>query len=151
MSSRPYRRSLPAFLAFAALLAVVGCRTAPDADGSTESASGLTPVQFEDIPIIDGMTLETQMNRSHSYEAGSFRIGDLYYYGNVDRERVVSYMTERMGLHGWKLVGETREDRETELRFERRPYRTRCTIWTDSSDLTRMHVEYRTDSAGEQP
>jgi hypothetical protein len=56
-----------------------------------------------------------------------------------------------MALHDWTLVGDAREDRRVELRFERRPHRTRCTVWTDSSDLTRMHVEVRTDTPGQEP
>jgi hypothetical protein len=130
-----------------ALLLLAACRSAPDRDGTTASP----PVQFADIPVPDGMTLETLMNRSHSYEAGDFRFGDLYYYGNLPVADVASYMTQRMAVHGWTLAGEQRQERRVELLFERRPHRTTCTIWKDSSDVTRMHVQVRTDSPTENP
>ncbi len=150
MSHRPHRRSSAAFAA-AALLVFAACRSAPDQDGSAESASGLTPVQFADIPIPDGMVLETQMHRSFTYEVGDFRLGDLYYYGNLPIDSVASYMSERMALHGWKQVGEDHTERATDLHFERRPHRADCRIWKDDSDVTRMHIAVSTAKPGQEP
>ena len=111
-------------------------------DGTTESASGLSPVQLADIPVPEGMKLRDSLNESHSYEVGTFRVADLQYFGNVAIADVASYLRERMPLHGWRLVREN-QGTEAELIFERRPHQATCRVWGDGS-VTRLHVGVRT-------
>lgn len=138
-----------------------GACTGMHRDGTAAEASGLTAVQFRDVPVPDGMVLQTGLNESHSYEAGRFRFADLYYYGNLPVAEIAEYMKRRMALHGWQLVEETGgrpaeasagagDDPATarsETLFERAPNRVRCEVWLDSSGVTRMHVEVRTPAA----
>lgn len=104
---------------------------------------GMAAIQFDDIPVPDGLRLKTSAHESHSYEVDGFRFGDFEYYGVMRAEKAVSYMRDRMAVHGWALrdssVGETAAD----LVFWRRPYETKCRIWQDAS-ITRMKVAVRT-------
>lgn len=126
-----------------AVSVLLGACTGMNRDGSTEQASGLTAVQFADIPVPDGMKLQTGLNESHSYESGQFRFADLFYFGNLPTAEVTDYMKRRMALHGWQLIDEKTGER-SELVFVRRPNRVRCEVWVDNSSVTRMHVEVRT-------
>lgn len=129
-------------VSLAALPLMFGACLGSDRDGSTEQASGLSPVQLADIPVPDGMKLRDSLNESHSYEVGTFRVADLHYFGNVPLADVASYLRERMPQHGWRLVTEA-VAHESELVFDRRPHRATCRIWNDGS-VTRLHVGVRT-------
>lgn len=129
------------FAATLALIAACAC-TGMHRDGTTEAASGQTPVQFSDIPVPDGMTLQQDLNQSHSYESGRFRVADLHYYGKLPVGEIADYLRVRMPQHGWTLAEES-GDEQKELVFTRGRQRVRCTIGVDSISVTRMHVEVR--------
>lgn len=114
-----------------------------DRDGSTEAASGLSPVQLADIPVPDGMTLLTGLNQSHSYEAGRFRVAELHYFGNPSIEEVASYLTARFPGHGWELVRDARDASGAELVFDRHPHQATCKLSRDGS-VTRLRIDLRT-------
>lgn len=126
----------------AVLLLALGACLGSARDGTTEQASGLSPVQLADIPVPDGMKLRDSLNESHSYEVGTFRVADLQYFGNVPLTEVASYLRDRMPQHGWRLVSDNLAG-EAELVFDRRPHRATCRIWNDGS-VTRLHVGVRT-------
>jgi hypothetical protein len=128
---------------------LVAC-TGMDRDGTTEAASGQTPVQFSDIPVPDGMTLQQDLNQSHSYEYGQFRVADLHYYGKLPVAEIAEYLEARMPKHGWVLSGAQRGT-PAELTFTRGRQRVRCRIEVDSISVTRMHVEVRPIGASETP
>ena len=150
-------------LAVLCLALPIAC-TSVDRDGTTVEASGLTAQQLPDIPVPDGLLLQTGLNESHSFESGRLRHADLFYYGSLSVAEVRDYMIERMPLHGWRQVespGESPTDaapsagtepstrpaggeERAELEFERRPNRAHCSIWVDSGSVTRMHVAVRT-------
>ena len=126
-----------------ATVALVSCAGA-GGDGSAEEVSGLTPVQFDDIPVPDGMRLDVNLHESHSFEVGSFRIGEFHYSGTMSPKAVEDYMRQRMPLHDWRIVDETRADKRVDITFRRMPHRADCRIWTDVRGVTRLLVEVST-------
>jgi hypothetical protein len=138
MRTGPIQRSLAVLLLS---LGALGC-AGVDRDGTTEAASGQTPVQFSDIPVPDGMRLQQDLNQSHSYEVGGFRVADFHYFGNLPVDEIAAYMEARMPQHSWTLR-EQRAGEERELVFVRGREQVRCRLHVDSLSVTRMHVEVR--------
>lgn len=133
----------PAGVAAIVLTTLLGACLGSRRDGTTEAASGLSPVQLSDIPVPSGMTLRSSLNESHSYEVGQFRVADLHYFGTVPIPEVVNYMRDRMPVNGWRLVEESSGENEAKLVFERRPNRAECECRLDGA-VTRLHVAVRT-------
>ncbi|MBK8980553.1 MAG: hypothetical protein IPM29_32015 [Planctomycetes bacterium] len=126
------------------MLGAAAC-VGPRSDGSTEAVSGTTFLQFDDVPVPDGMELQTGMNQSFSHVSEPFRFGDFHYAGSVPFGQVVSDMRAKMPLFGWSEVGIHDSDQRAELEFLRRPYHVRCEIAALDSGRVKMLVEYRTD------
>lgn len=113
---------------------------------SVEDSSGVTAVQFADVPVPAGMRLIAG-HESHSFQVGDFRHGDFHYSGSVPRADVASYMTRRMALHGWSQVGEAPPDAGIlDLKFARHPHTARCEIWQESS-VTHLRIAVRTETS----
>ncbi len=131
----------------ASLCVLAGSCAGPN--GNQAEDLGLHEIQFDDIPVPDGLRLK---KAAHSYQVESFRFGDFEYYGLMKSERAVAYMKDRMAIHGWELQDANEREADASLSFWRRPYRTDCRIWQDSS-LTRMKVSVRTqvDDGGVAP
>ena len=140
------KRISSAVLSGAALVGVLalGACAGTWRDGTTEESSGLTPLQFGDIPCPDGMRLQTGLNESHSIEVGSFRYGDLYYYGSLPVPDVADYMKRSMPRHAWELVSEDWNDGRVVQTWERVPQSVRCEVFEDSGGVVRMQVHVRT-------
>lgn len=111
------------------------------------SQQGLQSPQLDDVPVPSGMRLQNGLNESHSYEASGFRHAALRYYGTVPVAEVADYMRQRMKLHDWELVSEEASEDRRELRFDRHPYETTCTIWRDANAVTRMEIRVDTGVA----
>ncbi len=140
------KRICPALSTSAALVGVLalGACAGTWRDGTTEESSGLTPLQFGDIPCPDGMTLQTGLNESHSIEVGEFRYGDLFYYGSLPVPDIADYMQRSMPRHAWELVSEEWNDGRVVQTWRRVPQTVRCEIHEDASGVVRMHVHVRT-------
>lgn len=140
----------PAFRAalLAGLLALPACSGAY-ADGTTEAAASLSVAQFEDVPIPDGLKLQTNLNQTYSYENGMYRKGAFVYTGTLAGEAVVEYALQNLPDYGWQLVSNTGSAAEGEggavLEFVRWPYRARYQIEDAEKGPTRLEVTYTTD------
>ncbi|MHC5062747.1 MAG: hypothetical protein ACYTG5_02090 [Planctomycetota bacterium] len=141
MLFKPMRALLPALLA-TALLGSCATETGeiPVAD------SGVSAIQFADIPVPAGMRLREGRHDSRSFQAGDFRYGDVRYMGMVPVDAAVSYMSERMKLNRWEQAGPIENIAgKQHLRFVRYPYHTHCVIWKETDEnITRMNIEVRT-------
>ena len=127
-------------LAIASLLAAC---LAPGQGSGTTLGRGASAGQFKDIPVPAGMRLHA--DDSHSTEAGEFRYGDFHYTGRVSQQEIAGYMTRRMAGHGWTLAAPADFDADrVELEFERRPYRTTCSVWHDGY-RTHLEIKIRTE------
>lgn len=136
-------RRAPWALAF--LVALASCAGAYP-DGSTEEASALSPVQFDDIPVPDGFELQTGMNQSFSYQSGDYRIGEFHYAGLPPGEQVRGFMNENMPLYGWaKTNVEELSDNRFVMHFERWPYSVSCTVFDQKDGPTRLTLTVGTD------
>ncbi len=130
-------------LCAASLALLFGCA---NNNGNRASGPGsVSSLQFDDMAVPDGMTLLTDIAKSHSYSSGEYRKGDFEYYGGVSVVDAVSYTCDRMKLDRWSLRSEKAETLDiAELIFSKTPYTTTYKIWKDGS-VTRMTVQYRTN------
>ncbi len=141
MLLKPMRALIPAILVSALLGA---CATQPGE--LSEADSGVSAIQFADIPVPAGMRLREGRHDSHSFQAGDFRYGDFRYMGMVPVQAAVSYMGERMKLNRWAQSEPTEIIAgKQHMRFTRYPYQTHCVIWKEPDEnITRMNIEVRT-------
>lgn len=125
-----------------AALALASCQ-APRAGGAPES--GVTALQFQDIPVPDGMTLRESPRYSHSREVGEYRYGDFVYVGLVPIADVSAYLQERMPQHSWQLMDHQSDEKGNEkLVFRRGHYTAECSLTRTEQKTTRMDIDVRT-------
>ncbi|MCC6671355.1 MAG: hypothetical protein IT458_09860 [Planctomycetes bacterium] len=135
--------SIPFWILAGLCLALPACKS--DGSASSGKGDGVSAVQFDDIPVPDGMKLVSQHHESHSVQVGGYRYADFVYRGSDPIDQVAAYMLQRMPQHSWKAVKEDASSADTRvLRFERDAYRVECTI-TRESRTTTMNVQVRTN------
>ncbi|MCR9244436.1 MAG: hypothetical protein NXI31_05350 [bacterium] len=120
-------------------LLLTGCQGLP------RGKDGVTAVQFRDMVVPDGLHVVDNAHQSHSVEAASWRMGRFVYTGKVRAEEAASYVRQRMPLHSWKLVQETKpQPTQTRLRYERGYYSAEYTF-TRRGGHTQLVVDYTTE------
>lgn len=131
--------------ATAGLMCVFSACQGPGDAGGGDVA--LTAVQFQDVAVPDGFRLENDLGESHSREERGWRIGHFVYtHGTVRLDDACAHVRSRMPQHNWTLVGDERvDDYNRRLKFVRAPYSVEYLL-NRQDGITRMTVDYRTDS-----
>ncbi len=65
-------------------------------------------VQFPDIPVPAGLTLQVAHNESASFAVGSFRWAVLHYRGKLLMSRALAFLREQLAQFQWRIVSEER-------------------------------------------
>jgi len=132
-----------AILGVAALL-LGSCQT--PAERAKTSDDGVSAIQFEDIPVPDGLRLQERAHSSDSLELGEYRYANFSYVGGVPVAEVSSYLRDRMPQHKWTLLAEeTDPDGNDTLSFRRGKYTAECRLQhEESSARTTLDIVVRT-------
>ena len=123
------------------LLPLCSCDTPPPPD------DGVGAIQFDDIPVPDGMKLQEHNHKSDSAVIGEFRYANFVYTGTVPVAEVSAYLRDRMPQHRWHLTrDEVKPSGEEYLRFRRGKYVADCSLAQDEEikATTHMKVAVRT-------
>ena len=123
------------------LLPFCSCETPPPPD------DGVGAIQFDDIPVPDGMTLKEHNHKSDSAVIGEFRYANFVYSGTIPVPEVGAYLRDRMPQHRWHLTrDEVKSSGAEYLRFRRGKYVADCILVQDEEieAITYMKVAVRT-------
>lgn len=124
-----------------ALLPLCGCETPPPPD------DGVGAIQFDDIPVPDGMSLKEHNHVSDSVVVGEFRYANFEYTGTIPVPQVGAYLRDRMPQHRWHLTRDEATPSGAEyLSFRRGKYVADCSLVKDDEieAITHMKVTVRT-------
>ena len=77
----------------------IGATAPPELTSTSEE---LRRVQFDDVPVPDGLFFRNHRNESFSYTWPGGRIGRFVYWGNVNRDRVIAQFLEMMPKDPYK-------------------------------------------------
>ena len=132
-------RLLASFAILAASLA--SCKSS-----GTPSNGGVSAIQFQDVVVPSGMTLQDTYHESWSLEEAGYRSGHFVYRGSPRVEDASAYVLDRMPQHAWKLTADETKDKARVLRFARGVYEAEYSLQRVEG-VTQMTVEYRTGLA----
>lgn len=121
--------------------ALCGCQEPPP----RLDDDGVNALQFQDLPVPEGMELLEQFHRSDSREIGDYRYGNFVYGGMLPIVEIREYLLERMPQHAWALeANQTDETGDEHLRFRRGRYVVDCDLKKLPDATTRMELALRT-------
>lgn len=122
---------------------LVSCHTFPG-EGPPEGSHGVNAVQFEDIPVPQGMVLKDSQHRSHSIQTGDYRYGEFVYEGSLSLAQVSQYLTERMPQYNWSQVDKQFPAPDVMfLQFQRGHSVADCSLTRDQA-MTVMRITVQT-------
>jgi hypothetical protein len=111
-----------------------------------DTGTGVSAIQFQDIVVPSGLTLQERLHESHSVEEGSWRHGHFEYLGSTKLEEASAHVLQRMPQHSWSLVTDEKPDQVSrKLKFVRGRYVATYTIRMEDTGFTRMVIDYRTE------
>jgi hypothetical protein len=126
-----------------------GCESIEYATGrdlGSPDSSELKTVQFDDIPVPYGFSVQDRLNQSLTYEHGVMRVGQLEYRGQGMRPKAAAeFYRNQMPLtpNGWTLTNDFEQAGQSILHFDKNPYRCVVTIKREKND-TYIKVEVDT-------
>ncbi|MEM7199896.1 MAG: hypothetical protein AAF628_06500 [Planctomycetota bacterium] len=133
-----------------AVLAILVALPACTAPGKTTD-DGVSAVQFQDIPVPEGLTLRERFHASDSRVAGDYRYANFTYGGTLPVAEVGTYLLERMPQHSWRLEDDhQRSDGTRTLSFRRGDEVVNCSLSRRSDATTVMEIQVRTTAAPPQ-
>ncbi len=108
----------------------VSRRVSPRPVASLGLGVGSSPLQFTDVPVLEGFALIKE--ESFQFEQEAIRVGLLKYVGDGSLDEVSAFFRDRMLQSRWRLVNELNRDRYI-LSFEK-PGST-CTITIENASV----------------
>jgi hypothetical protein len=131
-------------LAFAIVLSagLTSCKSSANPPGGV----GVSAIQFQDVVVPSGMTLQDNYHESWSLEEAGYRSGHFVYRGAPRVEDASAYVLDRMPQHAWSLSGDETKDKARVLRFTRGVYEAEYSLQRVEG-VTQIVVEYRTGLA----
>jgi hypothetical protein len=131
-------------LAFAIVLSagLTSCKSA----ANQSSGAGVSAIQFQDVVVPSGMTLQDNYHESWSLEEAGYRSGHFVYRGASRIEDASAYVLDRMPQHAWSLTADETKEKSRVLRFSRGVYEAEYSLQRVEG-ITQMVVEYRTGLA----
>lgn len=133
-------------IALSIVAALAACSSAPEETPPTGGGLGVAAIQFQDVVVPQGLTMNERFNESHSIEEAGYRHGRFEYSGQTRVEDACAHLLQRMPQHAWTLTSDEQVDKATrKLRFVRGRYTADYTL-VRKDGITTMVVDYRTEA-----
>lgn len=130
-----------------ALLVLLGLAACKGAGEPANQGLGVTAVQFQDVAVPDGFLLKDDLHESYSREDQGWRHGHFVYTHNTAKlDDACAHLRARMPQHNWLIVGDERPDEASRvLKFTRGRYTVEYRLQRQDG-VTRMVVDYQTET-----